>query len=360
MPDVLLFGATGYTGTLTAHALARRGATFLLAGRNHAKLDALAAATGAAETVLVEVGDVRALATALDDVKVLITCVGPFTTLGETAVQAALAARKHYVDSTGEIGFVARLIDEHMEDARAAGIAMVPAAGFDEVPTDVALSLAVEEIDRARAVLTYSSPGKLSMGTLRSILSGPATSNSAWIIDGRRVEVPTGARARWAPMPPPLGPKYSLSFPFAIGRVAPLHLDFESLEIYARMERVPAALVRLAVPVGRAFLGSKPVQKAIDVALGDRTTGPDEHARRRDHWVVLAEARGDNGWRNVALSGVDPYGLTAETLASVGLKLARDGHEDSGVMSPVQATGLETLQKELIDFGVDFQTWEGD
>jgi hypothetical protein len=61
----------------------------------------------------------------------------------------------------------------------------------------------------------------------------------------------------------------------------------------------------------------------------------------------------------VALMGTDPYGLTAETLAATGAKLARDGHGSAGVMSPVQAVGLQELQKELIDLGVDFQTWEG-
>ena len=57
--------------------------------------------------------------------------------------------------------------------------------------------------------------------------------------------------------------------------------------------------------------------------------------------------------------GTDPYGLTAETLAVTATKLAREGHESAGVMSPVQAVGLDELHKELIDFGVYFQTWEG-
>ncbi|MDQ4064691.1 MAG: saccharopine dehydrogenase NADP-binding domain-containing protein [Actinomycetota bacterium] len=360
MPDVLLFGATGYTGTLTAHALARRGTRFAIAGRNRTKLNALAADTDPDDVRVVEVGDVHGLARACDDVAALITCVGPFHQLGSTAVEAALRARVHYVDSTGEIDFVGDLITRRMDPARAAGIVMVPAAGFDEVPADVAVSLAVEGITRPRAVVTYQPPSKPSVGTIRSILSGPARSSPSWIADGKPVVIRTGERSRWAPMPPPLGPKYSLSFPFAIGRIAPLHLELESFETYAHMERAVAPLVKIGVPLGRAVLGLSPVQKAIEFVLGNRTSGPDENARRRDTWTLLVEARSEEKWRNVALQGNDPYGLTAETLAAVALKLACDGHEEAGVMSPVQAAGLETLQKELIDFGVDFQTWEGD
>ena len=359
MPEVLLFGATGYTGSLTAHALARRGTDFAIAGRNRDKLTSLARATDPTDVRVVAVGDVKGLTRACDDVGALITCVGPFKRLGATAVEAALGSRVHYIDSSGEIDFIADLITGYADKARTAGIAMVPAAGFDEVPADVALSLAVAGMERSHAVMTYALPSKASIGTLRTIVSGPARSSAAWIVDGRHVEVGTAERSRWAPMPPPLGPKYSLSFPFALGRLAPLHLDLESLELYAHTERARAALMKVGMPAVRALLGLSPLQKAIDVALGNRTSGPDEAARRADRWTLLAEARAGDGWRNVALQGTDPYGLTAETLAAIATKLAREGHETGGVMSPVQAVGLEELQKELIDFGVDFQTWEG-
>src|SRR5687767_5757329 len=107
MPDVSLFGATGFTGRLTAQALARRGVSFAIAGRDREKLERLADEFEPRPDVRVAaVGDVHALAAALEDVKVLITCVGPFTELGDTAVEAALRARVHYIDSTGEGTFI--------------------------------------------------------------------------------------------------------------------------------------------------------------------------------------------------------------------------------------------------------------
>lgn len=358
MPDVLLFGATGYTGSLTAEALGRRGASFAVAGRSPEKLEALAARTGAIDARVAAVGDVDALARALADVKVMITCVGPFEQLGDTAAEAAVRAGVHYIDSTGETSFIDRLVAQYGQRASDAGIVMAPAMGFDEVPADVALSLAVQGMSAADAVLTYTLPKRASTGTIRTVLGNIAKTDGRWLKDGERQPVTTGSRKRWAPMPPPLGPKLGVALPFAIGELAPMHLDLRSLELYGVVSRAQATAMKLSMPVVKPILGARPVQTLANKVLDSRSAGPDEAKRQADRWAILAEAREGNSWRNVALMGADVYGLTAETLAAGALKLARDGHERAGVMAPVQAMGLDTLQKELIDFGVDFQVYE--
>ena len=358
MPDVLLFGATGYTGTLTARALARRGAETILAGRHPARLEALASEVGANDIAVVEVGDVAGLVAALGDVKAMITCVGPFSKLGHTAVEAALEAGTHYVDSTGEISFVAELIDRYDARARERGIVIAPALGFDEVPSDVALSLAVDGLSDADAVVTYSLPGRPSMGTVRTIVTGIGHRSGVWIRDGRIVEVATGQHSRWSPLPPPLGPKYAISMPFSEGRLAPLHLELRTLELYGAVGRPTATAMRAGVPLIRALSMLGPARRIVEAALDAPRGGPDENTRRKDRWALLAEAHCAEGWRNVTVMGSDPYGLTAETLAAGALKLARDGHESAGVLAPVQTLGLQTWQKELIDVGVDIQVYE--
>ena len=170
MPDILLFGATGYTGRLTALALARRGASFAISGRSRPKLEALAAETGDPEIRTATVGDTASLVTALDGTKVLLTCVGPFEQWGHTAVEAALEAGVNYIDSTGEGTFIARLFRERDAAARSAGIAMAPALAFDEVPADVAATLACEGMNRPDLVLTYAVPTSASSGTVNSAL----------------------------------------------------------------------------------------------------------------------------------------------------------------------------------------------
>ena len=358
MPDVLLFGATGYTGSLTADALGRRGADFVVAGRSPEKLEALAARTGASGVRVAAVGDVDALADALSDVKVMITCVGPFEQLGDTAAEAAVRAGVHYMDSTGESSFIDRLVRSFGPRAEKAGIVMAPAMGFDEVPADVALSLAVAGIPRADAVVTYSMPRQISTGTLRTVLANIAKRDGRWVTDGTSEAVATGSRKRWAPMPPPLGPKLGVSLPFSIGEIAPLHLDLNSLELYGIVPRYQAGAMRYSMPFVKLTLGSRPVQGLVGKVLDRRTAGPTDEKRHSDKWAILAEARSGSMWRNVAMLGRDVYGLTAETLAAGAVKLAEQGHEGAGVMAPVQAVGLETLHKELIDFGVDVQVYE--
>ena len=267
MPDVLLFGATGYTGTLTAHALARRGTSFAIAGRDPAKLERLASETDAPETRVVSVGDTDALVDALDGVGALITCVGPFKELGATAVEAALRARVHYVDSSGEIDFIGNLIDRHGASARDTGIVVAPAAGFDEVPADVALSLAVDGMSRPEAVLTYALPTSGSAGTIRTVLGGIVHSRARWISAGNPIEVGLGERSRWSPMPPPLGPKFALSYPLAEGRLAPLHLDLGSLELYSTTGRAQATALRTGLPFARIALRSGLVRGGIERVL---------------------------------------------------------------------------------------------
>lgn len=358
MPDVLLFGATGYTGALTAAALGRRGADFVVAGRNLEKLAAVAARTGAADARKADVGDVDGLVRALGDVKAMITTVGPFEQLGDTAAEAAVTAGVHYVDSTGESSFINRLVSNYGARAEDVGIVMAPAMGFDEVPADVAATLAVEQMPGADLVLTYAMPKRASTGTIRTLTRNIATRDGRWLSGGQPLTVGTASKQRWAPMPEPLGPKLSVAFPFAIGELAPTHLDLTSLELYGIVSRAQAGAMRASLPVVKLLLRTPPVQGVINTVLNRMPDGPGEAARNRDRWSILAEARSGERWRNVSLSGVDVYGLTAETLAAGALKLARDGHDAGGVMAPVPAVGRDTLQKVLIDFGVDIQTYE--
>lgn len=355
MPDILLFGATGYTGRLTAEALARKGASFAIAGRNKSKLYALADETNGPEVRLASVGDVDSLVAALDGVKVLITCVGPFMELGDTAVEAALRAKVHYIDSTGEGTFVAKLI-ERDADARAAGIVMAPCMGFDEVPADVAATLATEGIERANLTLTYSIPQSASKGTLKSALQ-IITSEGQWIRDGKPVMIRAGHERRWAPMPPPLGPKASVAFPLAEGRLAPLHLDLDSLSMFATTGTVQRLGIQFGLPALGKVLGTSVGQKLLEKALQPLPEGPNER-QRRGKWTILAEARSGKKWRNIAIVGADVYGITAEFLSAAALRMTADDYEGAGVKAPVEAVGLDTLQKELIANDASIDTYE--
>ncbi|MGH2820700.1 MAG: saccharopine dehydrogenase family protein [Actinomycetota bacterium] len=356
MPDVLLFGATGYTGRLTAHALARRNARFVVAGRDRAALEEIAAATGALEVRVAAAGDVEMLVKALGDVRVLITCVGPFLELGDTAVQAALQAGVHYVDSTGEAHFIERMTRVHGAEAKAAGVALAPAMAFDEVPADVAATLAAERFRGAELVLTYALPTQASAGTVRSsldILAVPGT----WLVEGKRVRMQTAHESRWAPMPPPLGPRLAVSAHLAESQLAPLHLDVRTVKTFMTTGYGRRLALRTSLPLLRGALGLPHGRRMLEELLGRMVRRPGEGSSR-GRWTILAEATSGDGRRNVVLSGRDPYGLSAELLAAGALHMADEGFDASGVLSPVQAVGLDELRRELENQGVSIEIFD--
>lgn len=347
MPDILLFGATGYTGSLTADALARRGADFVVCGRDPAKLTRVAQRTGAADARVAAVGDVDALVHALRDVKVLVTCVGPFTDLGRTAVEAAVRAGVHYIDSTGESAFIETMLGEYEVAARAAGVALASAMGFDDVPADVAATLAVEGLSDPELVITHAFPSQASAGTARTMLS-VAASEAAWIVDGRKVMVRAGSRVRWAPMPPPLGPRASTSIAFAVGALAPRHLELRRLETYATTGTGARMVLRFGAPVAARVGRLSPVKSLLERLL-PTGQGPDPVARARARWTVLAEAWGNDGWRNVVLTGADVYGLTAEFLSEGALRMTEASFDRAGFVAPADTLGIERWQKVFAD-----------
>ena len=356
MPEVVLFGATGYTGRLTAQALAARGVEFKIVGRNRAKLEQLGRATGNPEIAVAEVGDVDALARAVDDARVLVTCVGPFVELGDTAVEAALRAGCHYIDSTGEQEFIARLVERYGDRARSAGIALAPALGFDEVPADVAITIACEGMREPDSVVTYAVPSTGSVGTIKSGFGILMTEGSR-VEGGRFTTMRAGDKTRWAPMPPPLGVRLSTAFPFAIARLAPLHIDFNSFETFATVGRPQYFALKLGRAPLRAVFGNAWARRLADEVMGRLPEGPGAAARLKP-WTVLVEARSGQRWRNVVVMGRDVYGASAALLAAGAEALLREDFDETGVVSPVQAVGLDRLEKEMIELSVTIETYE--
>ena len=175
---IVLFGATGYTGRLTAEAMAGRGLKPVLAARSQAKLDALADELGGGlETVTADVSDPPTVAALVESGDVLVTTVGPFARWGQPAAAAATTIGAHYIDSTGEPSFIREVFERYGPAADQAGIGMLTAMGYDWVPGNLAGALA---LDRAGDLATridvgyFITRGDLgpSGGTLATLVSG--------------------------------------------------------------------------------------------------------------------------------------------------------------------------------------------
>lgn len=354
MPDIVLFGATGYTGRLTAEALHAQGCDFAIAGRDPEKLKSLAEEVGSPEMRVADSSDIASVRSALSGAKALITCVGPFLKHGWAAVDAAIAEGVSYVDSTGEGTFVDQMIERSDGPARDAGVALAPACGFDESPGDLGIALACEGLTRPAVTVTYAVPSTPSRGTLRSI-PPIITSTGPFIDEGEQTWLRAGARDRWSPLPDPIGPKRAVSFPLALLRLGPLHQQMSSFGTYVSVDNAQWAGLRFGYPFVKAIF-SGPSSRLLDKAIARLPEGPDDR-KRSARWTILVEASSEDGWRNVLLQGSDVYGLTAETLTIAARRAAAGAAEGTGVIAPVQAMGVTELRSRLEAIGVTIETY---
>lgn len=143
--DIIVFGATGYTGRLVAEVLLRRqseepGLRWAMAGRQPDKLAAVRAEIGAPDSVALlqaDADDPASLARLASSTRVVITTVGPYQLSGSALVAACAAAGTDYVDLCGEPAWMRRMIDAHDATARGSGARIVFSCGFDSIPFDL-------------------------------------------------------------------------------------------------------------------------------------------------------------------------------------------------------------------------------
>ncbi|KAI8618731.1 Saccharopine dehydrogenase-domain-containing protein [Chytriomyces sp. MP71] len=189
--DIVVFGATGFTGKLAAEYLlghAPQSAKLALAGRNKTKLEQVRAdiaaslpegqARARAENVPILVADSsdqESLDAVVQAAKVILTTVGPFMLYGKPLVDSCVRFGTHYIDSTGETPFIKELIDAYHKEAAAKNVKIVPSCGCDSLPSDLGAYLVADHFAKQgkktasiRAVVTKISGG-LSGGTIHTI-----------------------------------------------------------------------------------------------------------------------------------------------------------------------------------------------
>ena len=143
--DIVVFGATGYTGRLVTKYLAKKQTnssekfTWAIAGRSKSKLEELKNSVGAPQLdiLIANSEDSASMEALCQDAVVVIGCAGPFGLYGMPLVDACMKKGAHYVDITGEFPFVRRVIEKYHSEAESRGILIVPQCGFDSIPSDL-------------------------------------------------------------------------------------------------------------------------------------------------------------------------------------------------------------------------------
>ncbi|WP_257451482.1 saccharopine dehydrogenase family protein [Archangium lipolyticum] len=150
--DIILWGATGFTGRLVAEYLARtqdaHRARWALAGRDRARLEQVRATLGPAcaelPLVIGDAKDAASLDAMVARTRVVISTVGPYAKYGNELVAACVRGGTDYCDLTGEVQWMRRMIDAHHERARETGARIVHTCGFDSIPSDLGVLMVQE------------------------------------------------------------------------------------------------------------------------------------------------------------------------------------------------------------------------
>src|SRR5260370_13956698 len=190
----LIYGANGYTGGLIAQEAARRGLRPTLAGRNAEALSALAGGLGLEHRVF-GLDDPVALATGIEGHAVVLHCAGTFSRTARPMADGCLKAGVHYLDITGEEG-VREALAQRGDEARAAGVMLLPGAGFDVVPSDCLAAHLKRRLPSATGLaLAFQTSGGMSRGTALTVIQGLA---GGGLIRrrGRLTPVPAADRTR--------------------------------------------------------------------------------------------------------------------------------------------------------------------
>ncbi|NEC85904.1 trans-acting enoyl reductase family protein [Streptomyces sp. SID12501] len=380
--DIVLFGATGFVGALTAEYLAAHAPEDLrwaVAGRDLDKLERLrerlTGIGGAAEAgvLVADVSDPASLRELAGHARVLATTVGPYLTYGEELVAACADAGTDYLDLSGEPEFVDLMYVRHDTRARETGARLVHACGFDSVPHDLGAYFTVAQLPEGVPLTVdgfVRTEAMFSGGTFASALNqfsrGPRMLAAARDrrrheprLLGRRATAPAGVPryagevGAWALPLPTIDPQVVVRSARALERYGP---DFRYRH-YAAVRRLPFAVGGVAA-AGAVFAAAQlpPARRWLSGRLqpGD---GPSAERRAKSWFSVRFVGEGGGQRVFTEVSGGDPgYDETAKMFAESALSLAFDDlPATAGQVTTAVAMGdalIERLRKAGITFRV--------
>lgn len=396
--DIVLYGASGFVGKLTAQYLATAGSgvRIALAGRSTDRLlavrESLPEAAKEWPLIVADASQPSTLNALAASTRVVITTVGPYLRYGLPLVAACAAAGTDYADLTGETLFVRRAIDLYHKEAVDAGARIVHACGFDSVPSDLTVFALYRQAEKDGTgqlgdtnFVMRTFAGGASGGTIASMVElareasgnpeGRRLINDPYTLSPDRVAEPEfGAQpdARWRrgrDIAPELNGYWVGAFPMAnpntrIVRRTNALLEyaygrrFEYAEQMSVGRSIGAPVIAAMATVGNVAtmnLGTRFAdrlpQRLLDRMLPKPGTGPSEEVRERGHYTVETYTTTTTGARYVARmsqQGDPGYKATAVLLGESGLTLALDRDKLTdlhGILTPAAAMGDALLAR---------------
>jgi short subunit dehydrogenase-like uncharacterized protein len=337
-PRAMIYGVTGYTGRLIARHAVERGLKPLLAGRNH---EAVAALADQLDCPAVSFGlqSPAQVAEPLKGCSAVLNCAGPFSQTARPMMDACLAAGTDYLDITGEIDVI-EWAAARGERARLSGIALIPAVGFDVVPSDCLAAMLADRLSGARVLqLAFSGTSGLSPGTAKTMVESLPSGGRARI-DGEIRHVPTA----WKTMEIPFRHRtqWGMTIPWGDVASAFYSTGIPNIEVYTVAPRNQIAWLR-RLKFLLPLLAWKPLQHLAKRRIQRTVRGPAQQeleTGRSSLWGRVSDDQGKSA--SATLETLSGYQLTALTaVAALERTLARQ--VPRGFSTASQAFGKEFI-----------------
>ena len=347
--QAMIYGANGYTGRLIAAEAVRQGLKPILVGRHRNEIEALARELKCTSRVFA-LDDATKVAAQLEGVAAVLNCAGPFSQTATVMMEACLRAKTHYLDITGEIDVLeaAAALDSR---AKEAGVAIVPAVGFDVVPSDCLAAMLAEKLPGATTLLlAFSGGGSVSPGTAKTALESMPGGGRVRI-DGEIRRVPPAWKTREIPFRN--GPQFAETIPWGDVSTAWHSTHIPNIEVYAAaspaLVKQQRRLLRIA-----PLLKFRPFRRLAERYIDWTIPGPSAGQRaqgRTEFWGQVSDAQGRIA--EATLETPEGYSLTSLTAVAC-LRRVLEGVAPLGFSTPSRAFGKEFI---LSIHGVDFR-WE--
>lgn len=330
----MLYGANGYTGELIAREAVSRGMRPILAGRDGHAVENLGRELRCPTRVF-RLDSADSIATQLGDVRAILNCAGPFSATAEPFMEACLQSTTNYLDITGEV----EVIEAAASRGRAAaslGVALLPAVGFDVVPSDCLAAMLAERVPGATHLqLAISSNGRLSRGTAKTVVESLPTGGRARI-GGRIERVPLA----WKVMQIPFrdGTRWAMTIPWGDVASAFYSTGVPNIEVFAAMPLPQIRWIKRLRFLAPA-LKIAPLRSWINRRIESGIQGPSAAERSSGRTSLWGRATAPDGTTAEAtLETPDGYQLTAVTaVTSVERLIAKPGLR--GFLTPSKAFG---------------------
>jgi short subunit dehydrogenase-like uncharacterized protein len=332
-PNFLVYGANGFTGRLIVQRAKERGLRPIVAGRDRPAIEEIARRFELPHRVF-DLESPDAVVEGIRDARVVLHCAGPYSRTSRAMVDACLRARAHYLDITGEYTVLDAVLARDSE-ARAAGVVLLPAVGFDVIPTDcLAAKLHAALPDATRLELGFSGGMRPSPGTAKTAVEYLHVG----AVVRERGQLTTLKAPRVREIPFASGPEFGMSIPWGDLVTAFHSTGIPNIVVYTVVPRSVARMastLRFWAPVVRAPAVVRFMQKAV----AKRVKGPTEEQRktkRMSVWGRVEDAAGQavEGHLDVP----DGYELTVVGALACVERVLR-GEVPPGATTPSKAFG---------------------